>query len=170
MFLDPFTDEVIDYVGGRADLSDRVLRAIGDPEARFREDKLRLLRAVRFAARFGMTIDPATAAAVARWPNEIGVVSAERIAQELRRMLVHESRAQAIDLALATGLIAAILPPLVPMKGIFQGKPMQPEGDLWDHTLLVLKLLPDNPSLPWRSPRCCTTSASRRPSPSTTAG
>src|SRR5512142_218506 len=119
MFLDPLTGEVIDYVGGRADLKNRILRAIGDPEARFREDKLRLIRAVRFAARFD---------------------------QELRRMLVHESRARAIDLAMETGLVAAVLPPLVPMKGIFQGKPVQPEGDLWDHTLLVLRLLPRDPS------------------------
>ena len=148
MFLDPFTGEVIDYVGGQADLKHRVLRAIGDPEARFREDKLRLIRAVRFAARFGLTIDPTTGAAIRAMAGEVAVVSAERIAQELRRMLVHPSRADAIDLALETGLAAAILPPLVPMKGIFQGKPMQPEGDLWDHVLLVLKLLPPEPSFP----------------------
>jgi poly(A) polymerase len=142
MFLDPFSSEVIDYVGGRADLDRRVLRAIGDPEARFREDKLRLIRAVRFAARFAMTIDRATDAALRAMARQIRAVSAERIAQELRRMLVHESRARAIDLALETGIVATVLPPLVPMKGIFQGKPMQPEGDLWDHTMLVLKLLP----------------------------
>jgi poly(A) polymerase len=146
MFLDPFTGEVIDYVGGQADLKNRILRAIGDPEARFREDKLRLIRAVRFAARFDLAIEPATRAALRTMASQIAVVSAERIAQELRRMLVHESRAQAIDLAMETGLVAVVLPPLVPMKGIFQGKPMQPEGDLWDHTLLVLKLLPRDPS------------------------
>jgi poly(A) polymerase len=148
MFLDPFTGEVIDYVGGRADLEKRTLRAIGDPEARFREDKLRLIRAVRFAARFGMTIEPATRAALRAMAGQVAVVSAERIGQEFRRMLVHESRALAIDLALETGLIAAVLPPMVPMRGIFQGKPMQPEGDLWDHTLLVLELLPRDPSFP----------------------
>ena len=90
MFLDPLTGEVIDYVGGRADLRNRVLRAIGDPAARFREDKLRLLRAVRFAARFDLTIEPATRAAIVAMAPQIVVVSAERIAQELRRMLVHD--------------------------------------------------------------------------------
>jgi len=148
MFLDPFSGEVIDYVGGRADLRDRVLRAIGDPEARFREDKLRLLRAVRFAARFGLKIDPATRTAVVRMAHELPVVAAERVAQEVRKMLVHETRAAAMDLMLQTRLTAAVLPPVVAMKGVFQGKPVQPEGDLWDHTLLVLDRLPPAPSFP----------------------
>jgi poly(A) polymerase len=146
MFLDPFRDEVIDFVGGLEDLRAGVLRAIGDPEARFREDKLRLLRAVRFAARFALTIDPATYAALVAMAGQIRVVAAERIAQELRRMLVHATRAAALELALETGLAAALFPPLVAMKGIFQGKPVQPEGDLWDHTMLVLRLLPPDPS------------------------
>jgi poly(A) polymerase len=77
---------------------------------------------------------------------QVTTVSAERIAQELRRMLVHASRARAMDLALETGLLAACLPPLVSMRGIFQGKPYQPEGDLWDHTMLVLRFLPADPS------------------------
>jgi poly(A) polymerase len=146
MFLDPLTDELIDYVGGQADLEAGILRAIGDPAARFHEDKLRLLRAVRFAARFDLTIDPGTRAALVASAREIGLVSVERIAQELRRMLVHPSRARAMDLALEAGILAAILPPLVATKGIFQGKPYQPEGDLWDHTMLVLKFLPPDPS------------------------
>lgn len=148
MFLDPFTKEVIDYVGGQADLEARILRAIGDPQARFTEDKLRLLRAVRFAARFDLAMDLATRASIVTMAREITVVAAERIAQELRRMLVHTSRATAVDQMLELGLAAAILPPIVPMKGIFQGKAVQPEGDLWDHVLLVLKLLPPNPSFP----------------------
>lgn len=148
MFLDPFGGEVIDYVGGRADLDAGILRAIGDPRERFAEDKLRLLRAARFAARFRLTIDPATRSAIVAMARQIDVVAAERIAQELRRMLVHPSRAKAVDRLLELGLAAAILPPLVPMKGIFQGKPMQPEGDLWDHVLLVLSLLPEEPSFP----------------------
>ena len=146
MFLDPLTDELIDYVGGQADLRAGILRAIGDPEARFGEDKLRLIRAVRFASRFGLVIDGATRAALVAMAPQIKVVSAERIAQELRRMLVHPSRANAMNLALETGLVAAVLPPLVAMKGIFQGKPHQPEGDLWDHTMLVLRYLPPDPS------------------------
>ena len=146
MFMDPLSGEVIDYVGGQADLENRILRAIGDPAARLREDKLRSLRAIRLAARFQLQIEPATRAALRAMAGQITGVSAERIAQELRRMLVHSSRVQAMNLALETGLVAAILPPLVPMKGLFQGKPMQPEGDLWDHTMLVLDLLPPDPS------------------------
>ncbi len=145
MFLDPLTDRLIDYVGGREDLDRRVLRAIGDPSARFREDKLRLLRAVRLAARFRFQIEPATNAAIRAMAGQVVTVSAERIAQELRRMLVHPSRARAMDFALETGVLAAVLPQVVRMKGLFQGKPMQPEGDLWDHTLLVLSLLPPDP-------------------------
>ncbi len=163
MFMDPLTDELIDYVGGHADLKNHLLRAIGDPEARFREDKLRVLAAIRLAARFQLQIEPATLAALKSMAGQVVTVSAERIAQELRRMLVHESRAQAMDLALDTGLVAAILPPLVPMKGLFQGKPMQPEGDLWDHTMLVSSSCPPSPALHSPSPRSCTMSASRRP-------
>jgi poly(A) polymerase len=146
MFYDPVAGRVIDYVGGEDDLRAGVLRAIGDPSARFREDKLRLLRAVRFAARFNLVIEPATRAAVIAMAEQVDVVAAERVAQELRRMLVHESRAKAMNLALKLGLIAVILPPLLATKGLFQGKPIQPEGDLWDHTLLVLELLPPDPS------------------------
>ena len=148
MFLDPLGGKVLDYVGGRADLDAKVLRAIGDPQARFAEDKLRLLRAVRFAARFDMAIEPRTRASIGAMAEQVRVVSAERIAQELRRMLVHPSRARAMDLAMELGLIAAVLPPLVRTKGLFQGKPVQPLGDLWDHVLLVLDLLPADPSFP----------------------
>lgn len=146
MFMDPVTGQVIDYVGGMDDLHHRVLRAIGDPVERFREDRLRLLRAVRFAARFDMRIEPATKDALARMARDVVEVSPERIAQELRRMLVHPSRAEAMDMALEAGLVGAILPPVEAMWGVFQGKPVQPEGDLWDHTLLVLRLLPPEPS------------------------
>ena len=142
MFLDPLEGEVVDFVGGRADLDARVVRAIGHPADRFAEDKLRLVRAVRFAARFGMEIEPGTMAALKAMAGEVRVVSAERIAQELRKMLVHPTRARAMALAMEVGLIDAILPPLVRAKGLFQGKPVQPDGDLWDHTLLVLDLLP----------------------------
>ena len=146
MFLDPLTETLIDYVGGRPDLENHILRAIGDPRARFREDKLRVLRALRLSARFQFQIEPATLAAIKSMAGQVVTVSKERIGQELRKMLVHNSRAQAMELALDTGLVAAILPDLLAMKGMFQGKPIQPEGDLWDHTMLVLKLLPANPS------------------------
>lgn len=148
MFFDPLAGEVIDYVGGRADLEARLLRAIGDPHARFAEDKLRLLRAVRFAARFGMAIDPATAAALHAMAGEVTVVAAERIAQELRRMLVHPSRAGAMRLAMGFGLIEAVLPRVARMRGLAQDKPAMPGADLWEHTLRVLELLPPDPSFP----------------------
>ena len=146
MFMDPESNQVIDYVGGLDDLRNQVLRAIGDPAERFREDKLRLLRAIRFAARFNLEIEPNTLQSLRAMAGEVVVVSPERIAQELRRMLVPVNRAQAMNMALEVGLIAAILPPLVEMRGLFQGKPVQPEGDLWDHTMLVLRLLPVRPS------------------------
>jgi poly(A) polymerase len=146
MFWDPVAERLIDYVGGRDDLERRVLRAIGDPAARFREDKLRLLRAVRMAARFRLTIEPATETEVRAMAAEVVGVSAERIAQELRRMLVHPTRARAMELALDLGVLTAVIPPAAQMRGLFQGKPTQPEGDLWDHTMLVLALLPPDPS------------------------
>ncbi len=110
LFLDPLTDEVFDYVGGRADLERRVLRAIGDPVERFREDKLRMLRGVRLAARFDYALDPHTAAAITAHADEILVVSQERIAQELKKMLEHPRRVAAIRLAEELGLLARILP------------------------------------------------------------
>ncbi|MEO6809497.1 MAG: CCA tRNA nucleotidyltransferase [Isosphaeraceae bacterium] len=148
MFFDPLNGQVIDYVGGRADLERRTLRAIGAPEERFTEDKLRLLRAVRFAARFDLEIEPGTRAALVAMADQVVAVAAERIAHELRRMLVHPTRARAMNLAFDVGLVAAVLPPLVPMKGLFQGKPVQPTGDLWDHTMLVLEHLPTEPTFP----------------------
>jgi poly(A) polymerase len=146
MFLDPISGEVHDYVGGRADLRGKTLRAIGDPSERFSEDKLRLLRAVRFAARFDFKIEQDTLQALVAMAGQVQTVAAERIAQELRKMLVHSSRVRAMSLAHDTGLVAAILPDLLPMKGLLQGKPIQPDGDLWDHTMLVLQYLPDTPS------------------------
>jgi poly(A) polymerase len=146
MFWDPVAERLIDYVGGRDDLERRTLRAIGDPLARFREDKLRLLRAVRMTARFGLTIETATERAIRAMAREVVAVSAERIAQELRRMLVHPSRVRSMELALDLKVLAAVIPQAVRMRGLFQGKPMQPEGDLWDHTMLVLSMLPRDPS------------------------
>ncbi len=139
MFLDPLTDEVIDFVGGRRDLERRVLRAIGDPQARFTEDKLRLLRAVRFAARFRLAMDPETKRAVAAMAPEVGQVAVERITHELKRMLIHPTRSHAVELAREVGLIKAILPELLALD--------EPAGaDRWGHTLRVLDHLPDEPS------------------------
>jgi poly(A) polymerase len=141
MFFDPLENRLIDHVGGEADLKARILRAIGDPPARFAEDKLRLLRGVRIATRFALTVEPATLAAMQRMADEIRVVSAERIAEELRKLLVHPRRADGINLMHRVGLVRPILPELLPMKGLLQGRPSAPTGDLWDHTMQVLALL-----------------------------
>jgi poly(A) polymerase len=168
MFFDPTTGELIDYVGGRRDLDDRVLRAIGDPAQRFTEDKLRILRAARMAARFGLEIEPATAAAaramadeITRPPPEPAGISAERIADELRKLLVDPHRARGVTLMDDLGLIEPILPELAAMKGLPQGLPgsaaLPPPGapgrsglanDLWQHVLRVLELLPPGASFP----------------------
>jgi poly(A) polymerase len=147
MFFDPLKGEVIDYVGGRADLSARVLRAIGDPAQRFAEDKLRLVRAIRIAARFELEIEPTTAGAISSMAPQILVVSAERIGDELEKMLVHPRRAASMDLLLQVGLIDAILPELVPMRGLPQGLPHAPTGDLWDHVMRVLQRV-EHPTFP----------------------
>ncbi len=148
MFYDPLHDKLLDYVGGQEDLKARVLRAIGDPAVRFEEDKLRLLRAVRIATRFDLAIDPATASAIQAMAGKITVVSAERIAEELRQLLVHPRRSRGLNLLLDLGLVHAILPELVPMKGLPQGPPGAPDGDLWNHVLKVLDLLGPAPSVP----------------------
>ena len=162
MFFDPLENRLIDYVGGQNDLRDRVLRAIGDPHQRFTEDKLRMLRAVRLASRFELTIDPATAVAIQNRAREITVVSAERVADELRKMLVDPHRARAMRLFLDLGLARSVMPELLPMRGLPQGLP-RPDGpglpppgmpaapdpastDLWEHVLCVLDLLGDRPS------------------------
>jgi len=112
MFFDPIEEILIDYVGGRDDLTLGIVRAIGDPVSRFTEDKLRMLRAVRFAATFGFILDESTANAVYQLRQQLNQVSAERIAQELKRMLSHASRAHAFHLLLQTGLLPEVLPEL----------------------------------------------------------
>jgi poly(A) polymerase len=148
MFFDPLEGRLIDYVGGRQDLDARVLRAIGDPATRFAEDKLRLLRAARIATGFGLEIEPATADAVRRMAGEIRVVSAERVALELRRLLTYPARARGVNLLDELGLCAALLPELLPMKNLYQGPPAAPTGTLWDHVMAVLDRLGPKASFP----------------------
>src|SRR5205814_1872900 len=105
MFFDPLQEQVIDFVGGEQDLRQGVVRAIGDPRARFTEDKLRMLRAVRFTAILDFRLDDQTRAAIAEMAAQVKVVSAERIADEMRTMLVHSERARAVELLLSTGLL-----------------------------------------------------------------
>jgi tRNA nucleotidyltransferase/poly(A) polymerase len=110
IFYDPIVNRVIDYVGGCQDLQARLIRAIGDPHARFAEDKLRLLRAIRFAAQFDFALDEQTKAAIAADPDSVNVVSAERIAEEMRRMLIDASRSAAVRLLRETRLLESVLP------------------------------------------------------------
>jgi poly(A) polymerase len=148
MFFDPLTNVLHDYVGGRADLDARILRAIGDPFQRFTEDKLRMLRAIRVATRFDLAIEPATVAAIEKMAPEIVVVSAERIADELRKILVLPRRARGMQLFMDLHLAQAVLPEVVPMLRLPQGLPAAPTGFLWDHVLRVLELLGETPSFP----------------------
>ena len=148
MFFDPIAGELHDFVGGRQDLEARLLRAIGDPAVRFQEDKLRLLRAVRLATRFDLAMEAHTATAIRKMASQLPVVSAERIAEELRETLVHPRRAAGMNLMLDLGLVPPILPELLPMKGLPQGPPSAPNGDLWDHVMRVLELLGPKPSFP----------------------
>jgi poly(A) polymerase len=148
MFFDPLESKLIDYVGGQADLQAKVLRAIGEPRERFTEDKLRMLRAVRFAARFEFTLDPPTAMAIRDMAGDIVVVSAERIAEELRKLLVDRHRARGIRLLDEVHLVKPILPELLPMHGVPQGMPGAETGDLWQHTLAVIEHLSEQVSFP----------------------
>ena len=152
MFFDPLESRVIDYVGGQADLRAKILRAIGDPRARFTEDKLRLMRAVRMASRFEFPIESRTAAAVRGMADQLSVVSAERIAEELRKMLTHCNRAMALRQMDELGLLKQVLPEIdSDMKGLLQGLPNAPTGDLWQHTLCVIELI-EGPNWPEPGP------------------
>ena len=136
------TGAVLDFVGGQNDLRAGVLRAIGDPGLRFAEDKLRMLRAVRFSARFAFPIEPATFDAICLHAEEIDQVSAERIREESTRMLTEGAAKRAFELLDATGLLKHILPEVAVMKGVEQPPQYHPEGDVWTHTLLMLEGLP----------------------------
>jgi len=143
MLLDPTSAEVLDFVGGRKDLEAGIIRTIGDPERRFAEDKLRMLRAVRFAARFGYAIEAETMAAMERRACEIEMVSCERVRDELTRMLTEGHGRRAFLLLDESGLLKEVLPEISAMKGVEQPAQFHPEGDVFAHTLLLLDNLPD---------------------------
>lgn len=151
LLLDPDSGVVTDYVGGQADLTAHLVRAIGDPETRFREDHLRMLRAIRFAARLGFAIHPDTIAAIQRLAPLITRVSAERNRDELERILTEGSARRGFELLDATGLLAPLLPEVAAMKGVPQPPEFHPEGDVWVHTLIALEQLPAgvSPTLAW---------------------
>ncbi len=151
MLFDPIKSEVLDYVGGQDDLKAGIVRAIGEPERRFAEDKLRMLRAVRFAARFGYTIEPQTFAAIQKLAREIHQVSRERVRDELTKMLTEGKAREAFLLLDQTGLLHEVLPEIEKMKGVEQPPQFHPEGDVFVHTLLLLQNLPwpCPPTLAW---------------------
>jgi poly(A) polymerase len=143
MLLDPVSGEVLDFVGGRRDLEAGIIRTIGNADQRFGEDKLRMLRAVRFAARFNYVIDPATSEAMRELAPQIEVVSRERVRDELTRMLTEGHARRAFLLLDESGLLKALLPEISAMKGVEQPAEFHPEGDVFVHTLLLLQNLPN---------------------------
>ena len=146
LLMDPETRDVFDYVEGRVDLERGIIRAIGDPETRFREDHLRMLRAVRFAASLGFTIEPATHDAIRRLSPLIQRVSAERVRDEITRILTEGGARSGFELLDSTGLLVHVLPEVAAMKGVAQPPEYHPEGDVWIHTLLMLESM-RNPSI-----------------------
>jgi poly(A) polymerase len=142
LLLDPATEEVLDFVGGREDLKLGIIRTIGDPHQRFAEDKLRLLRAVRFAARFGYSLEDRTFAAICELAVQIHQVSRERIRDEILKMLTEGRARRAFELLDQTRLLEHVLPEIKKMQGVDQPPQFHPEGDVWTHTLMLLEGLP----------------------------
>jgi poly(A) polymerase len=148
LFLDPIQERILDFVEGRRDLESRLLRAIGNPSERFAEDKLRLLRAVRFATTLGFEIDPDTWREILVWSPEIHAVSAERIREELVKILLSPNRLRGFDLLDESGLLRQVLPEMEALKGCDQPPEFHPEGDVFVHTRLMLSMLAPDASLP----------------------
>ena len=148
MFFDPEKNELIDFVGGRADLEAKVVRAIGDPAARFAEDRLRMLRAVRFATVLDYKIDNPTWDALVANAASINEISAERIREELVKIFLSPNRVHGWQLLDQSGLMRTVLPELDAMKGCLQPEQFHPEGDVFEHTKLMLGLLPEKVSAP----------------------
>src|ERR1041385_7870732 len=147
MFFNPVSDKVIDLVRGQTDIDAKLVRAIGEPTQRFEEDRLRMLRAVRFATTLDYQIDKRTWDALAANASSINQISAERIREELVRIFLSSNRVRGWDLLDASGLMSAILPELEAMKGVLQPEQFHPEGDVFVHTRLMLSLLPEDVSI-----------------------
>src|SRR6058998_1246604 len=148
IFYDPVAEEVIDFVGGRADIAAKVVRAIGDAAQRFAEDRLRMLRAVRFATVLDYKIDSQTWDALVANAASVNKISAERIREELARIFLSPNRMRGWDLLDSSGLMRAILPEIDAMKGCKQPEQFHPEGDVFEHTRLMLQFLPEKVSVP----------------------
>jgi len=147
IFYDPIEESTIDYVNGQDDIEAGTVRAIGNPEPRFKEDHLRLLRAVRFAARFDYQIEENTWAAICNHAGQIKNISEERVRDELSKILTDPNRVRGFDLLVESGLMEAMIPEILDLKGCEQPPQFHPEGDVFVHTRLMLTLLKDDPSL-----------------------
>ena len=145
MVYDPLAERIIDLVGGQEDLRRGLVRAIGDPQARFEEDRLRMIRAVRFAASLKFDIDPQTFAAIQNLAPSVAVISGERIGEEITRILTEGGARRGFELLDESGLLKIVLPEIVAMKGTAQTPDFHPEGDVFAHTMLLLSHL-ENPS------------------------
>ncbi|HLN87565.1 MAG TPA: CCA tRNA nucleotidyltransferase, partial [Candidatus Limnocylindrales bacterium] len=145
MIYDPLDDRIIDLVDGRSDLARRIIRAIGNPIARFAEDRLRMIRAVRFAASLKFDIDPQTFAAIEQLAASVTQISWERIGDEVTRILTEGGARRGFELLDQCGLLTVLLPEVAAMKGTAQSPDYHPEGDVFTHTLLLLSHL-DSPS------------------------
>src|SRR5437660_9713144 len=148
IFYDPVAEEVIDFVGGRADIAAKLVRAIGDTAQRFAEDRLRMLRAVRLATVLDYKIDSQTWDALVANAASVNKISAERIREELARIFLSPNRMRGWDLLDSSGLMRAILPEIDAMKGCKQPEQFHPEGDVFEHTRLMLQFLPEKVSVP----------------------
>ena len=141
LLMDPVTGNIIDYVEGRQDIENRLIRTIGSPQDRFAEDHLRLLRAVRFAANLGYDIDTETFNAIKQHTSLISRISAERIRDELTKLLTRGGARRGMEILAETGLLAEVLPEVNALRGVDQPPIFHPEGDVWEHTLRMLDLL-----------------------------
>ncbi len=139
LLFDPIEEKVLDFVGGGADIRARRIRTIGDPFERFSEDRLRMLRAVRFTARFGFTLDPAATQAIQKLASEIRDVSAERVRDEILKILTEGQARRGFELLDETALLKGVLPEVKALQGVAQPPEFHPEGDVWTHTLLMLE-------------------------------
>jgi poly(A) polymerase len=155
LLMDPVTGEITDYVDGIADIGEKIIRTIGDPDQRFKEDHLRMLRAIRFTANLNFDLDSSTQEAVAKNVAQIKTISAERIQDELGKLLTRGGARRGLELMAQTGMMREILPEVDAMQGVEQPPRFHPEGDVWQHTLIMLEILSSenktrvNPVLSW---------------------
>jgi poly(A) polymerase len=155
LLMDPVTGEITDYVDGLADIGKKIIRTIGDSDKRFREDHLRMLRAIRFTANLNFSLDSSTQEAIGKNVAQIKKISAERIQDELTKLLTRSGTRRGLELMAQTGMLREILPEVDAMQGVEQPPRFHPEGDVWQHTLMMLEIMSEekstriNPVLAW---------------------